>query len=137
MGISIKGHVKRVLETRQVSDKFSVKEFDIETIDGKYSQVLRLQATNDRISQLDGLNAGDEINVEINLRGREWTGKDGVLKVFNTLDAWKVERLIAALTVPAAAVGGVPQQTSMPEDDIPFASCDLSHEPSPIARVIS
>jgi single-strand DNA-binding protein len=90
MGTSVNGTIVRILDTRKVSEKFSVREFDVSTTGDKYPQVLRLQATNDRIAQLDGLHAGDEVNVELNLRGREWKGNDGTVKVFNTLDAWRI-----------------------------------------------
>jgi hypothetical protein len=127
MSMSVKGNIKRILDTRVISEKFSVREFDIETTD-RYPQVLRMQASNDRIALLNGLGVGDSVNVELNLRGREWTGNDGVTKVFNTLDAWKVERVGSAQG--SGNTGGGDQ------DPIPFASCDISLEPSPIAKVL-
>lgn len=130
MSMNIKGSIKRILDTRQVSDKFSVREFDIETTGDKYPQVLRLQVTNDRIAMINGLSVGDEVSIDINLRGREWTGKDGVTKVFNSIDAWKVQRTSAG-SVHADPDGAVP---SVPQDEIPFVSCSLSDDPSPIAR---
>jgi hypothetical protein len=130
MSMSVKGNIKRILDTRVISEKFSVREFDIETTD-RYPQVLRMQASNDRIALLNGLGVGDSVNVELNLRGREWTGNDGVTKVFNTLDAWKVERTGAAQSGSSSGSAGGGDQ-----DMIPFASCDISLEPSPIAKVL-
>ena len=35
---------------------------------------------------------GEEIKVSFNLRGREWT-RDNEVRYFNTLDAWRIERV--------------------------------------------
>ena len=40
---------------------------------------------------LDNFKEGDQVEVFFNLRGREWTNPQGEVKVFNTLDAWKIE----------------------------------------------
>ena len=40
---------------------------------------------------LDVYNVGDQVEVFFNLRGREWTNPQNEVKVFNTLDAWKIE----------------------------------------------
>lgn len=116
MAMNVKGSIRRILDTRQVSDKFSVREFDIATADDKYPQTLRMQVTNDRIAMLDGLGVGDAVSVDFSLRGREWTGKDGVLKVFNSIDAWRVERTNSA----QSATVGAPQRGDAADDGIPF-----------------
>jgi hypothetical protein len=33
---------------------------------------------------------GDEVEVGINLRGREWTSPQGEVKYFNTIQGWKI-----------------------------------------------
>ena len=39
---------------------------------------------------VDNFNIGDMVEVSFNLRGREWTSPQGEVRVFNTLDAWKI-----------------------------------------------
>lgn len=133
MAIEAKGIIHAIFETKQVSDRFTKREFVLEIADNpKYVQLVLFQATGDRCSQLDGLNEGDEVRVEFNLRGRKWDGPNGT-KYFTTLDAWRIE--------PA---GDRKKQSGTPhvaapepaDDDMPFASADMAHEPSPIARVL-
>lgn len=89
----ITGTVHALMDTKQVSERFRKREFALVVPDGKYPQTLLLECTGDNISQLDVVSVGDEVNVEINLRGREWTSPKGETKFFNTLVAWRVERV--------------------------------------------
>jgi len=87
---NLKGKVKVISETRQVSEKFKLREFVI-TTEGDYPQTIQFQSVQDKCELLDTIKEGQSVNVHFNLRGREWTNNDGVVKVFNTLDAWKIE----------------------------------------------
>ena len=135
MGYELKGTIIKMFETKQVSERFTKREFVVETNDNpKYPQPIMLQITGDRISQLDSLAVGDDVRVEFSLRGRAWNGNDGT-KYFNSIDCWKVERIGAAKggAVHADPDGAVP---AVSQDEIPFATCSMSAEPSPIARVL-
>lgn len=141
MGIKVTGTIHKVFDTKQVSDKFSKREFVVEIADNpKYPQLVMFEVTKDRTSMLDGMGVGDQVSIEFNLRGREWRSPSGDVKYFNTLDCWKVERTGATRVGHQAGGssfadpdGAVP---AIPQDDIPFASCSLTAEPSPIARVL-
>jgi hypothetical protein len=85
-----KGTVKHVSEVQVISDKFKKRTIWIET-DGDYPQTIEFQAANDKCDLLNDIDTGQQVNIHFNLRGREWTNADGVVKVFNTLDLWKVE----------------------------------------------
>src|SRR5690242_19174135 len=132
MGIEATGKLHTIFDTKQVSERFSKREFVIELADNpKYPQVVLFQLTGDRCSQLDGMRVGDEVRIEFSLRGREWRSPSGDVKYFNSLDVWKIE--------PARAGrgrgrdnGGDPRDVDMPPridesnfgrvdgDDIPF-----------------
>lgn len=134
MAMEATGTIYAIFDTKQVSERFTKREFVLEIADGKYPQTVLFQLTGDRCSHLDGVNIGDEVRVEFNLRGREWTSPKGEVKYFNTLDVWRIE---AAKKQPAKPKAAPPPPSAPgPEDDIPFASCDIAHEPSPIARVL-
>ncbi len=80
--------------TVYVSEKFSKREFVVETSTDMYPQPLLVQLTQEKCSLLDGINVGDEINVAINLRGRKWENKStGEVKYFNSIEAWKIVRI--------------------------------------------
>jgi hypothetical protein len=96
------GILKLKNDTQKVSEKFSKREFVITTESNTpYPQHVSFQLANDKCAILDTLKEGEEVKVVFNLKGREWSGPDGV-KYFNTLDAWKVERVGAGSGSAAA-----------------------------------
>lgn len=118
MAYDLKGILIHVFDTKQVSDRFSKREFVVEVPDGKYPQTILFQATGDRCALLDSMGEGEEVQVTFNLRGREWTSPKGETKFFNSLDAWKIESVGAApqqsKPAPSASGGGDP------DDSLPF-----------------
>lgn len=129
------GKILLVNATKAISDRFSKREFVVETNDNpRYPQQVMLEATGDAIASLDGLHVGDEVRVDFNVRGREWKSPSGEVKYFNTLNAWKIETTKQVSVKPSTGSGAAPG--TAPIDDVPFASCDIAHEPGPIARVL-
>ena len=41
---------------------------------------------------------GDAVNVSINLRGKEYTNKNGEVSYFNQLQGWKIEKTDSAIS---------------------------------------
>lgn len=99
MKYELTGRLVTKTETTQRSEKFKVRDFVVEVEeqvkDKTFSQLIKLQATNERTTVLDDLNTGDEIKVHFNLRGSKWE-KDGKTSYFTNLDAWKIEKLNSA-----------------------------------------
>lgn len=90
--MEVTGKLKVKFDTQKVSDRFSKREFILTTdTDTNYPQHISFQLSQDKCSQIDAHNVGDDIRVHFNLQGREWNGPQGV-KYFNTLDAWKVQK---------------------------------------------
>jgi hypothetical protein len=87
-----KGTLKVANETQVVSEKFSKREFVIETTD-QYPQLVMFQLTQDKCELLSAFKVGNQLEVSFNLRGREWTSPAGEVKYFNTLEAWKIDVL--------------------------------------------
>ena len=85
-----KGTVVNVTPLQQISDKFRKQDFTIKTFDEKYPQFLTFQVVNDKCDLVANLNAGDVVEVNYNLRGREWKSPEGVTKYFNTIEAWSI-----------------------------------------------
>lgn len=106
MIIEGKLHVKS--DAQQVTDSFKKREFVVEYADNPmYPQYVKFELIQDRCDLINDLQVGDKIEVTFNLRGREWTAPDGVKKYFNTLDAWRVQKVEANNSVPAAQGAGV------------------------------
>lgn len=86
--------VKTIGITHEVSDKFKKRELIVTYSENpQYPETLKFEAHQDKVSILDGLNVGDSVQVDFNLRGREWANREGVLSVFNTLQVWKVAKV--------------------------------------------
>lgn len=90
--MELTGKVKVVKPTQQISDNFAKREFVITTND-QYPQSIQLEVINDKCSMLDNLAVGDNVRCSINIRGREWTNKDGETKYFNTIQVWRIEQV--------------------------------------------
>jgi hypothetical protein len=98
----LNGIVKLVNQTVQISEKFAKREFVVTDASSMYPQDILFQATQDKCSLLDAIQPNDQVEVSFNLRGREWTSPQGEVKHFNTLEAWRIEKV-------GAAGGNIPQ----------------------------
>jgi hypothetical protein len=119
---NITGILKSKQAEQQVSEKFRKREFVLAENSSQYPQFISFQLTQDRCSLVESMNAGDEIKVYFNLRGREWTNPQGELKYFNSLEAWKIEAVAPGQpSAQAAASPVVTEALSQSEpDDLPF-----------------
>jgi len=100
--LTMKGAIKLINPVKVISDKFSVREFVITTLDEKYPQDVIFQTVNDKMDIIAPYGQGQEVTVSFNVRGREYNGK-----YYNTLDAWKVQ-------------GEATVQPIEEQDDLPF-----------------
>ena len=126
----LKGTVKLIKDTVQISDKFAKREFVINYSESMYPQDVLFQSVQDKCSMLDGFSENEEVEVSFNLRGREWTSPQGEVKYFNTLDAWRIEKVgqgipqggpsdmnLQSEPAPAASAASTENEE---DDDLPF-----------------
>jgi hypothetical protein len=90
--MQVAGKIVAIMPTQVVSEKFSKREFVVET-PGQYPQQILFELTQDKCSVLDSLKVGQEVDVHLNIRGRSWQNPQGGTKYFNTLEAWKIDIL--------------------------------------------
>lgn len=97
MSLQVVGKVHEVGESQQITDTFVKRDLIVAVVDTdpKFTEYVKFEATNDRVSLFDNLNVGDSVEVNFNLRGKPWVNKDGVTSYFNSLVAWKVNALNA------------------------------------------
>ena len=114
------GQVKVVKDTVQISEKFAKREFVVSDTSSMYPQDILFQSVQDKCSMLDGYNEGDQVEVSFNLRGREWTSPQGEVKYFNTLDAWRIEKLGASTPATTPTSSAPATEESADDDDLPF-----------------
>lgn len=131
--MEVTGLLKAKFDTQKVSEKFTKRDFVLTTdASTPYPQFISFQLTQDKCTSIDAINNGDEIKVHFNLRGREWNGPQGV-KYFNTLEAWKIEKVAAGTSTAATGASKAPAantnvaapsepvfHSSNDNDDLPF-----------------
>lgn len=120
----LNGIVKVVSPTVQVSEKFAKREFVVTDASSMYPQDIMFQLTQDKCSLGDTIQVNDQVEVSFNLRGREWTSPQGEVKYFNTLEAWRIDK------VGAPAAGGMPQggPSSMSLDPVTVVAAQTNVE---------
>lgn len=119
--MEIRGKVHEIGNTQTVTDSFKKRDIIIAYAENpQFVEYIRFEATQDRVSIFDNLSPGDEVEVSFNLRGRPWTNKEGVTTYFNSLVAWRVNKLSAASTSPSVEQPPVDISSESDDDDLPF-----------------
>jgi len=106
--MTLEGKIYKIENEQIISDKFKLRKLVIEQ-GGDYPQFVEVQFTQDRCDLLSAVNVGDEVSISINVRGRLWTGNDGVEKCFNTLEGWKIDKGSVAVEQPNS-MDGIPSE---------------------------
>lgn len=113
------GMLKVKNEPVQVSEKFKKRDFVVTDNAQSYPQTILFQLTQDRCSLIDNAKVGDEITVHFLLKGREWKNPQGEVKVFNSLDVFRIETKSSGATSEDAASSSN-NLVPTPDDDLPF-----------------
>lgn len=126
--MDIKGKLLEVFETVQVKDTFRKREFVVEYAENpQYPELVKFELIQEKCDLLDGMNAGDEVQVFFNLKGRKWTDPQGQTKYFNSLQAWKLQA--SSGSADGITEAGAPATQDEPawlnsgaedDDDLPF-----------------
>jgi translation initiation factor IF-3 len=91
--VTVKGAVVRVLDTKISGESnYKTRSVHVKT-DEQWPQVLDIQFTQGNVELLNNLTAGQKLKITLNLKGKEFTNATGELKVFNSLQGWKIEKL--------------------------------------------
>jgi hypothetical protein len=91
--MKITGSLKVKKDTIQVSEAFSKREFVLTVVDGAFSNDILIQLVKDKVTLINDINIGDMLEVEVNLKGKEWTSPSGEVKYFNSIECWKVSKI--------------------------------------------
>ncbi|TDG93068.1 DUF3127 domain-containing protein [Cardinium endosymbiont of Culicoides punctatus] len=114
--MNITGKIFEINAPQQVSDSFRKRLFVIEhTENPQYPEYVSFELIQDKCDLLDEFSEGDEVTVHFNLRGRKWTNPEGVVKYFNSLQAWRLERGNKVSDSSASSASNMEEK-----DDLPF-----------------
>ncbi|KZE77510.1 hypothetical protein AV926_14140 [Myroides marinus] len=87
--MDIQGRIKLIGHIQDISASFRKREVVV-TTDEQYPQHIMVEFTQDKVSLLDGVQVGDFVKIDINLRGREWQSPQGETRYFNTIQGWRL-----------------------------------------------
>jgi hypothetical protein len=125
--MNIKGKVLEIFPVQQVRENFKKREFVVEYRENpQYAEFIKFELLQEKCELLNDLKPGDELEVQFNLRGRVWTNPQGEKVYFNSLQAWRIDKL-KENTKPDKAgdeksTPGFNADLSTPDptDDLPF-----------------
>ena len=114
--MQITGRLKFIGSTQEVSASFKKREVVVSTNE-QYVQHILIEFQQDKCDVLNGYNVGDEVEVSINIKGKEWTNPQGETKYFNSIQGWKINKVGSQQQAPQS---NEPAGIGAEEDDAPF-----------------
>lgn len=113
MSLAVKGKIQQILKPEsgvsRAGKEWNKQEFVIET-EEQFPRKVCFTLFGDKTSLINGLSAGEEVEVSFNLESREYNGK-----WFHNINAWKIDK---------------PASENMPEPPPQFEVGDIPPEPA-------
>ena len=91
--MDISGKLKLINETKEYGTNGFRKREVVVTTEEQYPQDLLIEFIQDKCDILNSYNVGENVKIDINLRGREWESPQGEIKYFNSIQGWRIEKL--------------------------------------------
>ena len=107
------------------SNGFRKRELVV-TTEEQYPQHILVEFVQDKTDLLNNYQVGQQVKININLRGREWVNPQGETKYFNSIQGWRIENLQQDTSgnvppvPPAEAFEPVDSLNEDEHDDLPF-----------------
>ena len=126
--MEVTGKIKMIDQTKEVGSGGFKKRDIVVTTDEQYPQDILVQFVQDKCDLLNSFQVGEQVKIDISLRGREWTNPQGEIVYFNTIQGWRIGKLAAESTTapqmpPMPAAEAFAPATNVNEeeaDDLPF-----------------
>lgn len=122
--MEIQGKIKVIGKTQTFgSNGFQKRELVIVT-DEQYPQTLMIEFVQDKCNLLNSFQLGEEVKIDIDLRGREWITPEGDTKYFNSIQGWRINKVENAMEKGAKVIDAVfppaDNLNTKDHDDLPF-----------------
>lgn len=125
--MDLQGTIKKVTDLQTFNSGFQKRELILMT-EEQYPQPISIEFLQDKADLPTKFNEGDSVKIGINLRGREWTSPDNVIKYFNSIVGWRIEKIEGNSTEPTTATPSPSASNATSstdvfaeeEDDLPF-----------------
>jgi hypothetical protein len=88
---TLTGTIIEIYDEKVISEKFKKREFVLEHAPNpEYPDFLKIEVVQNKTDLLDKYKVGDEVAVDINLKGKKWEkGKES--GYFNSIQAWRIQ----------------------------------------------
>lgn len=90
--MELTGTIKKIFDTVVFDSGFKKREIVL-TTDEQYPQHILIEFVAEKVDLLEKYQVGDKAKISINIRGREWTSPENVVKYFNSITGWRIEKL--------------------------------------------
>ena len=89
--IQVTGEIIEIDDVKIISDNFKKREFILKHAPNpEYPDFLKLEVVQNKTDLLDKYKVGQEVEVDINLKGKKWEkGKES--GYFNSLQPWRIQ----------------------------------------------
>jgi hypothetical protein len=91
--MEVQGTIYAIGQIQEITDKFKKQEIILETLNGEYTQHIKVQFTQKRIDLLQAFAPGSEVVCSINLTGKLYKNKEGKEDCFTSVDCWKINNV--------------------------------------------
>ncbi len=125
--MEVQGRIKLIGETQTFGANGFRKREVVVTTEEQYPQHIMIEFVQDKTDLLNNFQVGQQVKVNINLRGREWVNPQGETKYFNSIQGWRIEALQANTAnpemppvPPAEAFEPANELNEDDHDDLPF-----------------
>ena len=124
--MEVQGKVKLIGETQTFGSNGFRKRELVVTTEEQYPQHILIEFVQDKTDLLNNYQVGQDVKVNINLRGREWVNPQGETKYFNSIQGWRIEAVQAGAqqgmpeVPPAQAFEPATNVNEDDHDDLPF-----------------
>ena len=125
--MEVQGRIKVIGETQTFGNNGFRKREIVVTTEEQYPQHIMVEFVQDKTDLLDNYQVGQQVKININLRGREWVNPQGETKYFNSIQGWRIEALQSEASgtnmppvPPADAFEPAGDLNDDDHDDLPF-----------------
>ena len=125
--MEVQGKVKMIGQTQTFGNNGFRKREIVVTTEEQYPQHIMVEFVQDKTELLNNYQVGQQVKININLRGREWINPQGETKYFNSIQGWRIEALQADNSNPemppvptAEAFEPATNLNEDDHDDLPF-----------------
>lgn len=85
------GFIKKIYP-KESFENFEKQQVVVNT-EEEYSQPILIEFHNANTYYLDKFTEGQKVEINFNIRGREWTNNEGKIMYFNSVIGWKIKAI--------------------------------------------